>query len=96
VRRAARWALAGRVLAACVGGYGLGALAAAVLALALSRFTPVSAAMGVTVGSLLSFVFYTAVAIAVFGVRSAGRAWALLAAAALVLGALLLVLRSGA
>jgi ABC-type branched-subunit amino acid transport system substrate-binding protein len=81
--RRERLAIASRALAAVVGGYALASVAASALALALPLFTPASRADGVLIASLLSFVFYTAAAIWVFGTRSATRAWLGLAVASL-------------
>lgn len=80
-----RWNVLARVLAASVGGYGLAALAAVVLALALPRLTTASRADGVLIATLLGFVVYTAVAIWVFSVRGV-RVAAGLVGAGLVLG----------
>jgi len=67
-----------RILAALCGGYVLAALAS-VAALAL----PISKPQAVLTGMLASFGVYAGAVIWVFAVRTAGRAWAgLLAAAA--------------
>lgn len=74
------WALASRIVAAAVGGYALAALCSvAVLAL------PVSVPQAVIGGMLGSFAVYAGAVVWVFAVRSATRAWAGLAAAALPL-----------
>lgn len=88
------WAAAGRIFLASAGGYALSSLCAAVLALALPHLTTMSPAMSVTVATMLSFAICTAVAIGVFGVRSAVRAWTSMAVATLVLTALYFALRS--
>ncbi|MDQ7957744.1 MAG: DUF3649 domain-containing protein [Pseudomonadota bacterium] len=86
-----RLAVASRALAAIVGGYGVAALASAVLALWL----PGTRASATVWATLAAFVVYVVAVMAVFGTRSAWRAWGGLVAAALVLGALLW-LRGGA
>jgi hypothetical protein len=81
-----RLGIASRILAACVGGYALTALAASAFALLLPHLTPASRADGVLIASLLSFALYTVVALWVFCARSAWRAWRGLALAALAAG----------
>lgn len=70
-----RWQVAGRVLLASVGGYGLTSLLASVAALVLPWLPGVSRAEGVMIASLLSFVFYTAFVVWVFSTRSVLRVW---------------------
>jgi len=84
-----RLGVASRALAAIGGGYGVGALAAAVLALAL----PASRAEAAVTGTLVSFLVYAVAVMWVFAARSAGRAWLGLVLPALVLGLVLLGLR---
>lgn len=88
-----RWGVASRILAASVGGYLVSALAASVLALLLAAVNPGPPAIAVLGTTLGSFVLYTAIVLWVFATRSAARAWAVLGAAALLLGALLLLLK---
>ncbi|MGS1011753.1 PepSY-associated TM helix domain-containing protein [Achromobacter anxifer] len=90
---AERWQTGSRVLAAAAGGYLVSALAMSVLALVLPAAAGASPALGVLTGTLLSFVAYTAIAVGVFGARSAQRAWLGLAVASALFGALLLWLR---
>jgi hypothetical protein len=63
--------LLSRIVAALIGGYALAALAG-VAALAL----PLDRTQAVITGQLVSFLVFTGVAIWVFAVRSARRAWA--------------------
>jgi len=72
--------LLSRIAAALLGGYALAALTS-VAAVAL----PVSRTEAVFTGLLLSFVVYALAVIWVFAVRSATRAWAGLAVAAMPL-----------
>lgn len=92
--RGGGWRTASRVLAAALGGYALSALAMADLALLLPHLGR-TRAEGVLIASLCSFVVYTGVAVGVFAARSAGRAWALLGLAAVLLAALYLGLQPG-
>lgn len=89
-----RWGIVSRVMAAGAGGYLLSALAMSALALIWPAVAGVSQAVGVLAGTLLSFVVYTAIGVGVFGARSAGRAWTLIAVACLVSGLALLGLRA--
>jgi len=72
--------LVSRIVAAVFGGYALAALTS-VACVAL----PIARPQAVLTGMLASFVVYTAAVIWVFAVRSARRAWAGLAVAALPL-----------
>ncbi|CQR84316.1 Protein of unknown function [Paracoccus aminovorans] len=76
----ARGPLASRIVAALFGGYALAALVS-VAALAL----PMPGPDAVFTGMLLSFLIYAGAVVWVFAVRSARRAWAGLAVAALPL-----------
>ena len=91
-----RWAVASRVLAACLGGYVVAAVVSVALALVLPHVSAASRADGVLIATLLSFAVYTVVALWVFCARSAVRAWAGLLGAALVLGAGCLLWAGGA
>jgi len=91
---ARRWGIVSRVMAAAAGGYLLSALAMSALALAWPAAAGASPAAGVLAGTLLSFVAYTAIGVGVFGSRSAGRAWALIAVACLMSGVVVLGLRA--
>lgn len=86
-----RLAVASRALAAIGGGYVVGALAAAVLALWL----PLSRVEATLTGTLASFVVYVCAVMWVFAARSAWRAWLGLALPAALLGVLLLASQSG-
>ncbi|MBO1014381.1 PepSY domain-containing protein [Achromobacter sp. SD115] len=88
-----RWGIVSRVLAAAAGGYLLSALAMSALALTWPA-AGASPAVGVLAATLLSFVVYTAIGVGVFGARSAGRAWALIAVACLMSGVVVLGLRA--
>ncbi|MGE5866939.1 MAG: DUF3649 domain-containing protein [Rhizobacter sp.] len=77
---AARVPLASRIVAAVFGGYGLAALAS-VAAVSL----PMARTEEVLLGMLASFALYTGAVVWVFAVRSARRAWAGLALAAVPL-----------
>ncbi|AWN38159.1 iron transporter [Methylobacterium radiodurans] len=68
-----RAAVLGRILLAAFGGYAVAALATGLLALVL----PMSRSEAVTTATLLSFAVMVAVVVAVFAVRSVGRAAAL-------------------
>ncbi|MEJ5152416.1 PepSY-associated TM helix domain-containing protein [Comamonas sp. MYb396] len=85
-----RLQVSSRVLAACLGGYGLASLAAAALARMLPRLSGLSSAEAVLSASLLSFVLYTALAIWVFSTRRASQAWLGLAMLAMACAALVL------
>ncbi|MGC3986655.1 MAG: iron transporter [Pseudorhodoferax sp.] len=85
--------IAGRVLAAALGGYALSALAMADLALLLPRVGATTPAEAVLVASLCSFVVYTGMALWVFATRSAGWAWLGLCGTGLLLASLFLGLR---
>lgn len=87
-----RMAVASRVLAAVVGGYGAASLLGAVLAAALPLVSTASRADGVLFATLLTFVFYTAAMVWAFSTRSATRAWLGLAAVCGVCGLLVAVL----
>ena len=84
-----RLGVASRALAAIGGGYAVGALAAAVLALAL----PTSRVEAAVTGTLVSFVVFALAVMWVFAARSAARAWLGLAVPALALGLALLALQ---
>lgn len=75
-----RWMIASRVLAASVGAYFLNSLIASAIAMLLPLIASVSRAEGVLIGTLLSFVIYTCIALWVFCSRSAIRVWAWLIA----------------
>lgn len=66
-----RLAVASRVVAAIVGGYGLAASATALLSLLL----PLTRADAVITATLLSFTVYTCAALWVFATRNAWHAW---------------------
>ncbi len=83
--RADRLALAARVLLAGVGGYGIAALASAVLALVL----PGTRAEAVSAALIASFAIMAAVVIWVFAVGTVGRAALVLGIAAALLTATL-------
>lgn len=80
-----RLGIASRALAAVAGGYLLSALVATVSALYLPT-TRVEATLS---GMLVSFVVYTCAVMWAFAARTAGRAWAGIAAPCAPLGAVL-------
>ena len=86
-----RLSVASRVIAACVGGYGLTAMLSSALALALPRVSGASRADAVLISTLLSFAVYAAFVLWVFHSRSALRAWAHLALCSALLGLVMLV-----
>ncbi|MBX9930822.1 MAG: iron transporter [Methylobacterium sp.] len=77
-----RLAVAGRVVLAAGGGYGLAALSTALLSLVL----PLSRAEAVTSATLLSFALMVGAAVYVFAARSLGRAAISMAVLAGILG----------
>ncbi|MCY1232164.1 hypothetical protein D9M68_431940 [compost metagenome] len=83
--------VASRAIAAIAGGYALAALTTAALAVSL----PLPRPEAVTAATLMSFAVYACAAVWVFAVRNAWRAWAGLAAPAVLLWALL-ALKQGA
>ena len=85
-----RWQIASRVLAASAGGYLVSAVAMSALALAFPALAGAAPAAGVLTGSLLSFVLYAGIAIGVFAAAQRAAAWAWLAVAGALSGALLL------
>ncbi|MFE1599244.1 iron transporter [Methylobacterium sp. ID0610] len=85
-------AVAGRILLAAGGGYGIAALATALLSLTL----PLARAEAVTAATLLSFAVMIGVVVFVFAARSLLRAFVGVGAAGLVLGALLWIVMSDA
>ncbi len=76
-----RLAVLSRTVAAVAGGYGLTALCTIVAA----RYLPMAPADAVMTATMLSFAIFTCAVIWVFAARSAWRAWAGLAAPALLL-----------
>lgn len=90
-----RWSVASRALAAIAGGYALTSLIVLLLSLALP-WVGVSQAEAVLASTILSFLIYTAIIMAVFHARSAGRAWALLIGAGVPLGLVVWLLLPGA
>lgn len=88
-----RVSVAGRVVLAAFGGYGLASLATALLSLTL----PLARSEAVSAATLLSFALMLAVAIYVFAARTLLRATVTVAAIAVLLGAgLWLTLPGGA
>ena len=88
VLRSRRLSLASRILAAIVGGYAVTALATLALSLALP-FLGVGRPEAVFATTMVSFLMYAAVIMAVFHARSAWQAWFGLLAAAGVCGGLI-------
>ncbi|MCG8355680.1 MAG: DUF3649 domain-containing protein [Kiloniellales bacterium] len=80
-----------RIAAAVVGGYVLSAATAVCLALLL----PMMRSEAVLTGTMTSFIVYVGVAIWVFAVSSAGRAWIGLVLCAGMLGGVVLIFRLG-
>ncbi|WP_342148459.1 iron transporter [Methylorubrum sp. SB2] len=87
-----RASVAGRVVLAAGGGYGIAALSAALLSLAL----PLARPEAVAAATLASFVLMPAIVVAVFAMRSLRRAALMLAGTALVLGSALALAMRGA
>lgn len=69
-----RWSLASRVLAAAGGGYALTALTTLAASLALT-WIGVGKAEAVLTSTMISFLLYAAIVMAVFHARTASRAW---------------------
>ena len=74
VNAKARWSLASRVLAAAGGGYALTALTTLAASLALT-WIGAGRAEAVLTSTMISFLLYTAIVMAVFHARTASRAW---------------------
>jgi hypothetical protein len=89
-----RWSVAGRVLAASVGGYALTSTGCSVLAQLLTRFAGISPAVAVLSTTLLSFVIYTVVVLWMFRARNALRMWVWLSVCLGVLAGVNWLLRS--
>lgn len=87
-----RLGVAARAIAAILGGYGIAALSAAVLALCLPAAFGVARSEAAMTGTLASFLVFALAVMWVFAARTALRAWSGLAIAAAPLGVLLLVL----
>lgn len=85
-----RWRMGSRVVAAAMGGYLVSALVMSALASTVSAVADTSRAVGVMVGTLLSFLLYTGTVVSVFGARSSRRAWGGIAAACVASAAVLL------
>lgn len=79
-----RLAVASRTLAAVVGGYAVAAL----LAMAVARGLPLSRSEAATIATIAAVLALPFIAIRVFAVSSASRAWAELVLASLLLGGL--------
>lgn len=81
------WALqvASRAIAALVGGYAIAAMTTA----GLARWLPMPRVEAVMTGMLASFAVYATVAILCFALATATRAWLVLLAIAVPLGAAL-------
>jgi hypothetical protein len=86
-----RLSVAARVLAALPGGYVLGSLTAALLALTL----PLSRDEAVQAGALVSLAVYPATVLWVFSARTALRAWLGIALPGIMMGAAVWMLRGG-
>ena len=86
--RARRWDVASRTLAAVVGGY----VATAVMTAFLARTLPLTRGDSTTFATLISFVIYAGLVLAVFGTRTTLRAWLAVLAPTGLFGALLLLL----
>lgn len=80
-----RWSVTFRVLAAIVGGYALASLITVVLSLMLP-WIGVGQAEAVLATTIVSFLIYAAIIMAVFHARSALQAWICLFIAALPCG----------
>lgn len=88
VFRSRRLSLASRIIAAIVGGYAVTALAMLALSLALP-FIGAGRAEAVFATTMVSFLMYAAIIMAVFHAHSALQAWFGILAAAVVCGALI-------
>ncbi|ABY32490.1 hypothetical protein [Methylorubrum extorquens] len=86
-----RASVAGRVVLAAGGGYGIAALATALLSLTL----PMARSEAVATATLLSFAVMTGIVVFVFATRTLLRALLTVAGTALVLGALLWLAMGG-
>ncbi|KAB7783193.1 iron transporter [Methylorubrum populi] len=86
-----RAGVAGRVVLAAGGGYGVAALATALLSLTL----PMARSEAVATATLLSFAVMAGIVVLVFATRTALRALLIVAGTALVLGALLWLAMGG-
>lgn len=84
-KRASRWNVGARVLAAIPANYALTSLAAAWIA----RMLPMPSAEASVAATLLSFAIFAGIALTAFAVRSLARLWLWMAGAGLVLGACL-------
>lgn len=82
-----RLGVASRAVAAIVGGYAVSALAG----LACALWLPASSGEAVLIGTLSSFAVYACLALWVFAVGTAWRAWSGLALLAGALGVLILL-----
>ncbi|WP_225042839.1 DUF3649 domain-containing protein [Xanthomonas campestris] len=91
-----RGAVAGRVLAASVGGYALTASGSSVAAQLLARVAGMAPGIAVLATTLLSFVVYTLLAMWMFRARSAWRMWRWMLVALAVLAGIDWVLRGSA
>lgn len=87
-----RFGVAARAIAAILGGYGVAALSAVVLALCLPAAFGMARSEATMTGTLASFLVFVLAVMWVFAARTALRAWSGLVIAAGSLGALLLVL----
>ncbi|QEI09132.1 DUF3649 domain-containing protein [Pigmentiphaga aceris] len=85
-----RLSVLSRVVAASVGAYAVTSLISAAFALALPWVTGASRADAVMLATMLSFAVYTMVALWVFCVRTALRAWIGLGCVAVAAGLVLL------
>ena len=86
-----RLGVAARAAAAILGGYGIAALFAAVLALCLPAAFGMARREAAMTGTLVSFIVFALAVMWVFAARTAWRAWGGLAVLALPLGLLLLL-----
>ncbi len=90
-----RWSVASRTAAAVIGGYALTSL----LTLALSLLLPVlgmARPEALLAATVASFLVYAAVIMAAFHARSAARAWAMIAIAAVPAAIVVALLLPGA
>ena len=86
-----RWSVASRVLAAIVGGYAVTSLLNFAVPLLLPLFG-LSQAQGLMAMTMMSFLVYAAIVMAVFHARSAAWAWLWLAVSAIPLGIIVAIL----
>jgi uncharacterized membrane protein len=84
-----RWMVVARLLAATVGGYVVASLFGALTAFALPMLSRLTLADGVVIGTMLGFVVHAGLFVFAFSPVRAGRVWAWLLGAGILLGVML-------